>query len=396
MTARSSTARLSADHPLRRLPRLGLILGGIGVIACVAFGATDPTQMLRSYLVAFLFWLGIALGALAVLSINHVTGGAWGVAIRRPLEAAVQTLPLLALLFLPIALAPGTLYEWARPGAAAHDPILAHKALYLNVPFFVVRAVGYFAAWILLARAMVRWSREQDAVGDVTGAARRLQLLARASLVTLGLTGTFASIDWMMSLEPHWFSTIYGILFMGGCVLSALAFAIPVTALVADRPPFAAVLSADVFHDLGKLLLAFVLLWAYFSFSQFLIIWAGNLPEEISWYLHRSVGAWTTLAVALVVMHFAAPFAVLLSRTVKRRPRSLAAVAVALLAARYLDLFWMVVPAFEHHGVVVHALDVATLLAIGGPWLMLFARRLVDEPPVPLRDESLPLVEVDA
>jgi hypothetical protein len=388
--------RLAADHPLRRLPRLGLTASGIGIAACVVLGAFDPTQVLRSYLVAFLFWLGIALGALATLSIHHVTGGAWGVAIRRPLEAAAQTLPLLGLLFVPIALAPGTLYEWAHPGAVAHDAVLAHKAPYLNAPFFVARAVLYFAAWILLTRAMVRWSREQDAVGDVTGAARRLQLVARGSLVVLGLTGTFASIDWIMSLEPHWFSTIYGILFMGGCVLSALAFAIPVTALVADRPPFAEVLSADVFHDLGKLLLAFVLLWAYFSFSQFLIIWSGNLPEEISWYLHRSQGGWTSLAVVLLVVHFAAPFAVLLSRTLKRRPRTLAVVALALLAARYLDLFWLIVPAFEPDGLAVHALDPAALVAIGGAWLVLFARRLVDEPPVPLRDESLPLTEADA
>jgi hypothetical protein len=396
MSPRTHTSRLAADHPLRRLPRLGLTASGVGVAACLLLGAFDPTQMLRSYLVAFLFWLGIALGALAVLSIHHVTGGAWGVAIRRPLEAAAQTLPLLALLFVPIALAPATLYEWAHPGVLAHDTVLAHKAAYLNVPFFVVRAVVYFAAWILLTRALVRWSREQDAVGEVTGAARHLQLLARGSLVVLGLTGTFASIDWMMSLEPHWFSTIYGILFMSGCVLSALAFAIPVTALVADRPPFAGVLSADVFHDLGKLLLAFVLLWAYFAFSQFLIIWSGNLPEEISWYLHRSQGGWTAVAVVLLLVHFAVPFAVLLSRTLKRRPRTLAVVALALLGARYLDLFWLVVPAFSPAGVTVHALDPATLLAIGGVWLMLFARRLVDEPPVPLHDESLAVAEVDS
>jgi hypothetical protein len=333
--------------------------------------------MLRSYLVAFLFWLGIALGALAVLSIHHVTGGAWGVAIRRPLEAAAQTLPLLALLFLPIALAPGTLYEWAHPEAVAHDPLLAHKAAYLNVPFFVVRAIVYFAAWILLTRAMVRWSREQDAVGDVTGAARRLQLVARTALVVLGLTGTFASIDWMLSLEPHWFSTIYGILFMGGCVLSALAFAIPVTALIADRPPFAAALSADVFHDLGKMLLAFVLLWAYFSFSQFLIIWSGNLPEEIVWYITRAGSGWQWFGLAAVGLAFALPFTLLLSRDLKHNPRWLAGVAVLVFVMQLIYLTWTIVPSFRPAASSILLSDVGAPIGLGGMWLALFATMLL-------------------
>jgi hypothetical protein len=299
----------------------------------------------------------------------------------------------MAVLFLPVALGATRLYAWAQPDVVAHDPLLQHKATYLNLPFFWLRAVVYFASWILIARAIAHWSLVQDR-GEDPRADRRLHMLARGGLVLLGLTMTFAAIDWMMSLEPHWYSTIYGILFMGGCSLSAFAFAIPVIAALHDRPAVARIVGPDVFHDLGKLLLAFTMLWGYFQLSQFLVIWSADLPEEISWYLVRSRGGWGVAAVVLVAIHLLLPFAVLLSRTVKRRRRALAFVALWLLTGRLLDVLWLVRPPFAPPAAAVHPLDVAAVLGLGGLFVALFVRRLAARPLLPLRDPSLPVAEV--
>ncbi|HLK10586.1 MAG TPA: hypothetical protein VKW76_04345 [Candidatus Binatia bacterium] len=373
---------------LDRLRHLAVRAAAVGVVGCALGAVLDPGQLLRSYLVAYVFWTGCALGCLAILMINYVTGGVWGAAIRRLLEAGAGTLPLLALAFLPLAAGVGRLYVWARPDAVARDALLQHTHPFLNVPFFLGRTVFYFAAWIAVARALRRWSLGRDARPD-PAAERRLELLSRGGLVLLGLTMTFAAVDWMMSLEPHWYSTIYGVIFMGGSVLTAFAFVIAVAALLSDDPDLARVLTPDAFHDLGKLLLAFLMLWAYFSYSQFLIIWAGNLPEEIPWYLARTRGGWGWLALGVVVFHFALPFPVLLSRTVKRRARTLAVVAAALLAVRFLDLFWQIAPAFHPGRLAVHWLDATTVLALGGFWLAAFVRGLAAGPLVPRHDPVL-------
>ena len=273
-----------------------------------------------------MLWLGITLGCLAIVMIHHLSGGAWGLVIRRLLEAGTRTLPIMALAFLPIAFGVRVLYLWARPDAVASDAVLREKALYLNVPFFLVRAVLYFTIWGTVAYWLNRWSLEQDHSPDPR-LARKLQLLSAAGIVLYALTITFASIDWVMSLEPHWFSTIFGILFMGGQALSALSFAIAAAVLLALRPPFSDVLSRAHLHDLGKLLMAFVMLWAYFNFSQFLIIWSANLAEEAPWYVHRLGHGWQAIGLLLVVFHFALPFALLLSRGLKRNPMLLAALA---------------------------------------------------------------------
>lgn len=382
---------LPADHPVYRVQRGAMIAGGLGLLGCIALGIFDPTQFMRAYLLAYVFWTGGALGCLAILLIHHVTGGAWGVAIRRLLESGARTLPWMALLFLPIAIAPGHLYEWAQPEHVAHDPLLQHKALYLNVPFFIGRAVFYFVCWTLMTRALVRWSLLQDTTDDPKPT-ERLELISRGGLLLMGLTMTFASFDWMMSLEPHWFSTIYGVLFMGGCALTAFAVVIPMAALIGTQPPVAGLVERDQFQDLGKLLLAFVMLWAYFNLSQFLITWAGNLPEEITWYLARTQGVWKWIAIAIVLFHFALPFVLLLSRNLKRSARGLAMVALFLLLVRFMDTFWLVVPAFDPESVTLHVVDVAALAAVGGFWLWLFVHQLEGRPLLPLRDPSQPVV----
>jgi hypothetical protein len=380
---------LPADHGLWRLRRVAIVVAIVGGLAS-AFGAwQSPVQFYRSYLVAYLFWLGLALGSLAILMINHITGGAWGAVIRRLLESAARTMPLLALLFLPIALGVHELYEWARPEVVAHDPVLQHKSLYLNVPFFLGRAVVYFAAWSLVAHFLARWSLIQDGARDDRPAVW-LEQLSRGGLLLLGLTATFASVDWMMSLEPHWYSTIYGFLFMGGCVLGALAFAISMASAVADRPPLSEVITPSTLQDLGKLLFAFVMVWAYFSLSQFLIIWAADLPEEIPWYLRRLNGGWRVLILTIIAVQFVLPFVLLLSRRVKRSAAALALVASIVLLARFADLYWLVVPAFDPAAPHVHPLDVATLLAVGGVWIATFVGQLEGRPLLPLGDPSLP------
>jgi hypothetical protein len=367
------------------------LIGGLGALALGLIGALyTPQQFFRSYLVAYLFWCGIALGSLAILMLQHITGGAWGAVIRRVLESATRTLPLLALFFLPLVFGLTHLYEWAQPEHVAHDAILQHKAAYLNVPFFLLRAVLYFGVWLLLAHFLSRWSLEQDSTPPEQQGVR-LEYLSRGGLLLYSLTMTFASVDWVMSLEPHWFSTIYGILFIGGQVLSAFAFVIPVLMLLADRPPMSEIVSADQFQDLGKLLLAFIMLWAYFSFSQFLIIWAGNLPEETPWYIHRLHGGWQWIGAAQIVLHFALPFGILLSRDLKRNARLLSLVAVGVVFMRFVDLYWLVTPAFSPGVLSVHWLDIVTLFGVGGVWLAYFVNQLKGRPLLPLQDASLPL-----
>jgi hypothetical protein len=386
------TLVLPEDHPLHRVQRIAVGVSAAALVVCVLAGFGNLTQLLRSYLVAYVFWVGGALGCLAILMIHHVTGGAWGVAIRRLLESGARTLPTMAILFLPIAFGVRRLYEWAQPERVAQDPLLQHQALYLNVPFFLTRTALYFLAWSLVVRALTRWSLRQDASFDpVPG--QRLELISRGGLLLMGLTMTFAAVDWTMSLQPHWNSTIYGVIFMGGCALTAFAIVIPTVALLSVNPPVAGHVSDDQLSDLGKLLLAFVMLWAYFSLSQFLITWSGNLPEEITWYLARIQGGWLWVILAIVLFQFVLPFVLLLSYRLKRRARSVATVALMLIVIRFVDVFWMITPAFDPGRLTVHVLDLAAMFALGGFWVWLFVRQLEGRPLLPLRDPTLPVLE---
>jgi hypothetical protein len=373
---------------LSRVQSRALALGVLGCGVSAALGWGDPSQFFPSYLLAFVYWLGIALGALALLMLQHLTGGAWGVMIRRPLEAATRTLPLMALLFVPLAFGLQRLYPWTDTAKVLADPVLRGKMAYLNVTFFFVRAAICFAIWLGLAMLLNRWSRGQDETGD-PALADRMRKLSGAGLLLWGVTITVAAIDWLMSLEPHWFSTIFGILIMGGFGLGAMAFAIIVLRSLSTREPLAGLVKASHFHDLGNLLLAFVVLWAYFSFSQLLIIWSGNLPEEIPWYLHRIGGGWTAIAGVVAVFYFAVPFVMLLSRRTKRRGPALALVAGGILAARLVDLFYLIAPEFSKGGFAFHALDAAAVIGVGGLWTAFFCRQLGNRPLLPVNDPEL-------
>jgi hypothetical protein len=381
-----------APAALARLERRGLVVGAAFLLALAVGLAVDRAQFLRSYLFAIVFWLGIAVGCLGLAMLNQLTGGLWGIVPRRLHEAAGRTIPVVGVAFVPVLLGIGSLYAWARPEAAT-DAVIQSKAVYLNVPFFVARAVLYFLIWSGLALVLSRWSLRQDRETD-PARAERLQGLSGVGLVVLALTTTFAAWDWGMSLAPHWFSTMYGVLYIVGWTLSALAFTIVVMALLSREPPFDAALAPITFQDLGKLLLAFTMLWAYVNFSQFLIIWSGNLTAETPFYVRRLQGGWGAIAVVLLLFHFAFPFALLLSRPLKRSARALSAVALLMLAMRLLDHFWLVGPdLIGHEGLVVplrvHWMDAAAVVGLGGLWLSLFAWQARRRPVLPMAEPAL-------
>jgi hypothetical protein len=306
--------------------------------------------------------------------------------MRRPLEAASRALPLFVLLFLPIVVGLHSLYPWTLPDVRAVDANIQAKAAYLNVPFFVVRAAIYFAVWLLLAYFINRWSGRNDRTGNPVFF-QKLARLSAPGLIIYAFTVTFAAIDWVMSLEPHWYSTIFGMIVMAGQGLSALSFAALILVFLSRTQPFSDLLRATTMRDVGNMVLAFVMLWAYTAFSQLLLIWAGNLPEEIPWYVHRLGPGWQWIGLALAVFHFFVPFVLLLMRRTKRALQTLAAVVGLLLFMRLVDLFWMVGPETHQGRLVVSWLDFATTIAIGGLFVAIFARQLASRPLLPLHDQ---------
>lgn len=362
-----------------RFQRWFLLIGVLGLVACVIGAYSNWTQFLRSYLIAYIFWLEIALGCFAILMLHHMVGGKWGFIIRRPLEAGSRTLPLLALLFIPLLV--GHSDQALYPIATGSN----FRAFYLKPTFYFSRVVIYFAAWIILAFFLNRWSSEQDK-GTTDGMLQRFQNLCGPGILIYGFTITFASIDWVMALEPKFFSTIFGMIFIIMPALAAMAFVIIVTMFLAKHKPLSEVVSPLNFNDLGNLLLTFVMLWAYLSFAQFLIIWAGNLQNEIPWYTVRATGEWSWVALFIVLFHFAVPFILLLNRPVKRKMKALAAVGAGLIVMGWIDLYWFIVPSFHPLGPQFHWMDFVAPLAIGGFWLALFVRELKAKPLLPLHD----------
>ena len=361
-----------------------LIVGIVFLVALVAGALFDRRQFFQAYLIGWTFWTGIAVGSIALLMLQHLTGGGWGFVIRRVLEAATRTLPLMAILFVPIVIGAHYLYPWTEPEELAKHPVVQFKTPYLNLPFFTIRAVVYFAVWLTLAFLLNKWSLAQDRTAD-NRYTKNMRLLSGPGMVALIFTVTFASVDWYMSLEPEWFSTIYGFIFVASWSLSALAFVIAVMARLSQEQPMTRIVAPLHFHDLGKLLLALVMLWAYFAFSQYLIIWSGNLPEEIGWYIVRTRAGWGAIIIAIGILHYAAPFLFLLSRDLKRNPRKLVVIATLILLMRAVDLLWMVVPAFgvEHTWIWM---DMIALVGFGGLWLALFTSQLSKRSLIPIND----------
>lgn len=376
-----------APESVSRFQQRALLVGVLGLAACAVGAFINPDQFFRSYLLGYLLTLGVTLGCLGLVMLQHMTGGHWGIIIRRPLESATRTLPLLAVFFIPLLAGIRRLYVWTRPEKVTLSPF---QKDYLTIPGYIARAVLYFAVWIVLMFLLNRWSQRQDTHAEDRTLQRKMRLLSAPGFILYVLTMTFAAVDWVMSLSPQWTSTIYGFLFVGGQAISAMSLMIIVVVVLARSEPMSRVLQPRHLHDLGKLLFAFLMLWAYFSVSQLIIIWSGNLPEEISFYRPRLNGSWGALAVILLVFHFALPFALLLSRDLKRSARYLSGLAAFMILMRAVDLFWMTGPNFWasplHRSLW---LDLAAFVGIGGIWLAWFSKQLKEWPLLPLGDPNL-------
>lgn len=385
MTAQDYRANESID----RIRQRALVVGLIGVVACVIGMVKAPDRFFPSYLLYFMFVLGLSLGSLGLLMLQHLTGGDWGIIIRRPLESATRVLTVVAVLFVPIFFGMKYLYAaWLYAPASGEGALSEFQRSYLTVNGFRIRAILYFAIWGILVFFFNRWSREQDANPEDTAIRRRFKILAGPGIIIYVFVMTFAAVDWVMSLSPHWASTIYGFIFVAGQCISSMSMVIAIVVLLARTGPLSGILQPRHIHDLGKLLLTWVMLWAYFQFSQLLIIWSGNQPEEISFYYSRLYSQWGVVAVIVVIFHFFVPFFLLLSRDLKRNPKLLPGVAICLILMRLVDLFWYTRPEFTRTALPT-IWDLAAALAAGGLWFFFFAGNLKQLPVLPVGDPKL-------
>jgi len=391
-TVKMNKSDLMAPPVAQTIQQRSLVIGAIAAIVSVAGAFVAPGSFYSAYLIGFMFWLGLSLGCMAILMLHHLVGGAWSVVIRRILESGMMTLPLMFVLFIPILLHLPKLYPWAQPDKLASDAKLADIAhSYLNFNGILLRYILYFAIWVGMAYFLNRWSTEQDSIAGQS--TLRFRVMSSIGLVIYSLTISFAVIDWVMSLQARWISTIYGLLFVAGEALSAFCFVVVIESILGKRKPMSEYLTDTEVHDHGKLMLAFVMVWAYFNFSQWLIIWAGNLPEEIPWYVRRLHGGWETVGLFLVVFHFAVPFALLLSRQLKRKARTLVRLASWLILMRIVDIFWHIEPS-SHPTFHFSWLHFTIIAGIGGLWMAYFFYNLTSRPLLPVNaPQTLRLLE---
>jgi len=371
----SDTLRPQMD----RVQRNSLIVGVIALAATAVGIFVDPAHVWQSYLFGFVFWAGLALGCLGIFLMHNVVGGNWGVAIRRFVESGLQTLPLIAILAIPVLVNINSLYKWTDATYRAEHFSVGHKAAYMNVPFFIGRTVLYFLIWLFIGFRILKMANEHDRTGD-SALFRKIKGRSAPALLVFVLSTTYAFIDWIMSLEPEWYSTIYAWMFTVGEVLMTFAFMIALLVLLSKREPFASFVTTKHYHDLGNLTLAFTMLWAYMSFAQLLIIWSENLPDEIPWYIRRFSGGWGYVAWTISIFHFCIPFFLLLMRFIKKNPNLLRTLAIWIIIIRMLDVFWIIEPAFRQRALAVYWTDIAALVGIGGIWLAFFVRNLKARP----------------
>ena len=368
--------------------RFCLVAGVLGLGACGVGAFLDPAQFFFSYLVGFLFWTGLSLGCLCVLMIHLLTGGGWGYMVRRFLEAAATVLPLMAVLFAPVYLGVHRLYPWAQPEVVRQMEALAKRHAYLNVPMFTVRSVLSFALFIGAAYFLSRGSRAQDRTAD-PAPTRRLRAFSGPALLVFVLVASLATVDWIMVLEPVFYSTVFPAQVIIGWILSTFAFCTVMLAYVHEHAPWKGVVRTEHFHSLGNFLLAFVMMWAYLAVSQLIIIWSGNLPKEIGWYLHRVADGWKWVAIFLGLFHFALPFLLLLSREAKESVRRLTRLALFIFCVHAVEVFWQVEPSRHPVHFSLSWMDPAALAGVGGLWLAMFCWRMQQGPLIPRNDPRM-------
>lgn len=365
------------DAFVSRVTGYSTVVAVVGLLLCVAGYIVAPNRFYSAWMIAFIYWLGITMGSLALTMIHGMTGGQWGIVIRRSLESAFHTLPLILIASLPIMFGVGAIYEWANPEFVQHHHALAAKSRYLNVDGFHLRAIAYFLIWLAASWLLLRMSPTYEPDPDTERGAAR-QRNSAIAFIMYGFTATLAAVDWVMSLEPEWYSTMYGLIHIAGQGVTGLSWSIVIATSLRTMKPWSKAITAERLNDLGNLLLASVMFWAYCHFFQFLVIWCGNLPEENVWYVHRSRNGWQYLIMILFAFDFAAPFLLLLWRTRKRQAADLGRIAIALLVMRYIELYWLIVPGFEERrpALSFHWLDPVAFLALGGAWVTLFFWRL--------------------
>jgi hypothetical protein len=373
---------------ITRTRNVAFAVGLLFTLALVLGAVLNPGHFFHGYLVGFIFWTGITVGSLALLMLQHLTGGAWGLVIRRVLEASTRTFPLMLLLFIPVAIGLKHIYPWTDAAVMNSTAALQKKTAFLNPSFFILRAFVYFAIWSALAMGLNWLSLQQDRAAS-REVRKRMQMISGPGLVLTIICITFAAIDWVMSLDPSWYSTIYGLIFVASWALSALAFTILAMSWLSAREPMSAVVQPRHSHDWGNLTLALVMLWTYFAFSQYLLIWSGNLPEETTWYVARKHGGWGAIALAVVIFQFAFPFLALLSRATKKNAQRLAMLAALILVMRVIDVIWLIEPTYSRGDFVFNWMDYLAPIAIGGLWLGTFAWQLQKRPLVPINDPQL-------
>ncbi len=377
--ARPETAALS---------RFSLIAGAIFLALSVIGFFMDKNQFFFSYQVAFTFWISIGLGGLFLTLLHHVFGATWSVVIRRIMETIMFVLPWMVIFFLPMLLGFHELFHWTHADAVAHDPLLQQKQPFLNVPFFIIRAGIYFAVWIYLTRWFYKKSIDQDRAYD-NKKAHRMRQAAAPAIILFALTLTFAAFDWMMSLDPHWYSTIYGVYYFAGSTLATIAILIVLSRTIQAKGGMKNVLNLGHYHDMGKLLFTFVVFWAYISFSQYFLIWYANIPEETLYYFHRWEGSWKTTSLIIVFGKFVLPFLILMTRSSKRNLTLLTVISLWLLLMHWLDLYWLIMPTLHQHGAHFSWLDLTTMLGIGGIFIGIFFAQIRKQEIVPVNDPKL-------
>lgn len=381
-----------------KLPKMALLLAVIGLVATLisyfVYGQHHPEGFYRSYLIGFMFWFNMGAGCLFWLMTQHLSGGHWGVVTRRVLEAGAKTIVPMIVLFIPVAVGMHSLYEWTHEGIIGKDPVIAQKAAYLNAEFFWVRFAFYFIVWGILTLVLSKLSDKQDATADprIKG---KLANLSGPGMVLFFLTMTFAGIDWLLSLEPHYFSTMYGPVIMSGQALGSMAMIIAVMYLLTKYSDMSKVMSPGHFHDLGKFMFAATMFWAYVNFSSYLITWGANIAEETPYYLRRMSGGWVYVSMAMIAFHFILPFVVLLNRDIKRNPKALIKIAYYIIALRFMDLCWLILPSNTHEQITSKMeastilIALAAVVGIGGIWFFVFLKLLTKKPLLPINDPYL-------